>query len=517
MPDPQPQPDPSPPIQYTWGDPQTVLPQSYLDGSNPGTGFPDVADRDKDQTPTTYYPHTVMGTIEGAGAALGGDISDLAHSLWQSTGGTIGDVLSGQLQPGTPEFNAAAANTAGVVSTLSSPLAFGRAAEGGPEVGMPWRRPPPERPPPAAPAPQAEPEIIPPGQPGGPREGELHPPEQPGGEQRMGFSPEFLHALVNDPSRFARIEQQYPVIAQRMRQAAENWASEEQARQRAAQWYGERAAGPPAPEGPRGSPDFNTDPVGHWRDRAERYRRMGLDSAAAQAEENAQRAARGESTPSPQQVQQNLSDQDRLLQRRRREIGLMRGEPPADQPHTRGLNLQRAGGSSVYDKPGQDHWLIHNSDGQKVGWMRISVEPYERGEARVGTVGKHQVYPRGTKHLHVDMVGSYIVPTEGRWAEAAEAGAQADLDRHAGSYGVGEVKQLLRELRRIYKKEGDPDPPKFIDGFRISGMRGQKGVGNHLKYKIPLQAGIPLPPIPFDASDEDIDRIVNEAQGNAAR
>ena len=100
------------------------------------------------------------------------------------------------------------------------------------------------------------------------------------------------------------------------------------------------------------------------------------------------------------------------------------------------------------------------------------------------------------------------------WAQAQQQGTRAWLDPHAGSYGISEVKQLLKELRRLYKKEGDPDPPRFIDGFRVSGTRAQiGGRGGYLKYKIPLSAGIPLPPLPLDATDEEIDRLINAHLG----
>lgn len=64
-------------------------------------------------------PSDVFGAAAEAAGRYG---SHLAHGLWQAGPGTMQQVASGELQPGTREFNEAAANTALAYGALGTPI-----------------------------------------------------------------------------------------------------------------------------------------------------------------------------------------------------------------------------------------------------------------------------------------------------------------------------------------------------------------------------------------------------------
>jgi hypothetical protein len=81
------------------------------------------------------------GAPGGAGSAWGTGImrglGDLGGYIYDATAGNTGRVLRGELQPGTPEFNAAGRDAASVAAGLggASGLAFGAEEEGGALLG----------------------------------------------------------------------------------------------------------------------------------------------------------------------------------------------------------------------------------------------------------------------------------------------------------------------------------------------------------------------------------------------
>lgn len=64
-------------------------------------------------------PSDVFGAAAEAAGKYG---SHLAHGLWQAGPGTVQQVMTGELQPGTREFNEAAANTALAYGALGTPI-----------------------------------------------------------------------------------------------------------------------------------------------------------------------------------------------------------------------------------------------------------------------------------------------------------------------------------------------------------------------------------------------------------
>jgi hypothetical protein len=74
--------------------------------------------------------------VSGFGQALGGDLYDIGKGIIDTTGGTLQRVLSGQLQPGTPEFNDAARQSAVTASGVGGAGSLIGAGEEGVVTGM---------------------------------------------------------------------------------------------------------------------------------------------------------------------------------------------------------------------------------------------------------------------------------------------------------------------------------------------------------------------------------------------
>lgn len=93
-------------LTYRWTTPDDQG-QGYSDPNAPG-----APESVTPSMPASYVNPNLWGAVGRGAAALAGDFRDIGSALWQAGPGTIGDVWSGRLQPGTPEFNEAARNTA---------------------------------------------------------------------------------------------------------------------------------------------------------------------------------------------------------------------------------------------------------------------------------------------------------------------------------------------------------------------------------------------------------------------